>query len=89
MSKRLDQEREARLEPVRIRKAVDVLQKMGYETKVESKSVTFIHNGNKLTYFPYSGWLSGKGVKDGRGLDNMLKQLREAKLEYVAGRVGE
>ena len=34
------------------------------------------HNGFKIHFFPYTGWHTGKGIKDGRGLQNLLKQLK-------------
>ena len=33
-------------------------------------------NGFKIHFFPYTGWHTGKGIKDGRGLQNLLKQLK-------------
>ena len=77
MSNRLNQEREVRLQPHRANIAVQELAKLGKEmVEVDEKRIKFIHNGNTITFWPYSGWASGKGIKDGRGLENLLKQLK-------------
>lgn len=76
MSNRQDQEREAKLQPVRINKAVKEIQIRGYGVILETKTcISFMIWGEKIRFFPYSGWHTGKGIKDGRGLENLLKQL--------------
>jgi len=32
--------------------------------------------GSLVLYFPYSGWASGKTIKAGRGLKNLLSQIK-------------
>lgn len=80
MSKRLDQERENRLTPSRIDTATKELASRGYNViqAAGGKAVSFRHKGNRIVYHAYSGWASGKGVKDGRGLKRLLRQLDEA-----------
>lgn len=77
MSNRLDQDRKAKLQPQRIQSAKTTLVNLGYliiwETDI---SISFMYNGNKITLFPYSGWFTGIGIKDGRGIQNLLKQLK-------------
>ncbi len=73
---RLDQERQKKLESVRIDYAIEQLKKLGKEIEVTDKTIFFIHNKEMVTFWPYSGWASGKSIKDGRGLDNLLKQLK-------------
>jgi len=74
---RLDQDREKRLEPERLSKAVDAVTALGFEIVVETnKMICFLFNGNVITYYPYSGWHTGKGIKDGRGWKNLEKQLK-------------
>lgn len=76
MSNRLDQEREARLQPKRMLKAKDEITKLGFRIIKESNvAIQFVFKGSVITYFPYSGWASGKSIKDGRGLENLLNQL--------------
>jgi len=75
---RLDTERQQKLEPKRINKARTEIEALGLKiTETSSTYLKFEFKGNTITYFPYSGWASGKGIIDGRGLDNLLKQLKE------------
>lgn len=76
MSNRLDQEREAKLEPKRMQFAIDELTKLGYTpTYIDKKRIEFGYMDAKVTLFPYSGWFTGKTIKDGKGLENLLKQI--------------
>lgn len=77
MSNRLNQEREARLQPLRMKTAMDSLKELGFEPRQVSKDqLVFEYKGSKIDYFPYSGWASGKTIKDGRGLKKLLDQLK-------------
>ena len=74
--KRLDIEKQNKLEPQRIEYAKLELSKKGIEILFEDNvSLKFMINKKLITLFPYSGWFSGKGIKDGRGIENLLKQL--------------
>lgn len=78
MSSRLDQEREERLQPQRIAYAREQIEALGYEVrKVDHTSIAFLFRGNTITVWPYSGWFSGRGVRQGRGLKKLLKQIKE------------
>ena len=73
---RIDIDRQDRLEPQRIQKAKEELLKKNVEiVSVTDKEITFTHKGSLIKFFPYSGWHSGKTIKDGRGLKNLLEQL--------------
>lgn len=73
---RLNQERQEELEPKRMEYAKNKLQELGYTVTFSGKAtITFIYRGHVVHFFPYSGWASGKTIKDGRGLDNLIKQL--------------
>lgn len=39
--------------------------------------IEFEYKGHSIKYFPYSGWATGKTIKDGRGLNNLIKQLKQ------------
>ena len=39
------------------------------------KMIEFEYKGQPVKYFPYSGWATGKTIKDGRGLKNLIKQI--------------
>lgn len=76
MSNRLNQEREAKLQPKRIDVAKAAIEKLGYDIiNEDSTSIEFFFNGELVKFFPYSGWHTGKSIKDGRGLNKLLRQL--------------
>ena len=54
------------------------LEDLGFSVTAlpEQKALTFLFNGNAITFYPYKGWFSGKGVTSGRGLKNLLNQLK-------------
>lgn len=76
MSSRQDQEREKKLEPLRLDYAFNKLKNLGFDPYHDGKKITFYYNSGIVTLFPYSGWHTGKTIKDGRGIDNLLKQLK-------------
>lgn len=77
---RLNQERQAELEPKRVQYAKDQIIKLGYSITCETdKRIEFMFKGSKVVLYPYSGWFTGKTVKDGRGIDLLLKQIKDDK----------
>lgn len=77
MSNRLNTERQEKLEPQRIKRAIDELRKLGIEpTNVDDTRVCFSWKGFNIQYFPYSGWHTGKSIKDGRGFNHLFDQLK-------------
>lgn len=75
---RLDKDRQARLEPRRLNKAVAEITKLGFSVVVkDGNKALFLFKEQVVTYFVYSGWATGKTITDGRGLDNLLKQLKD------------
>lgn len=79
MGKRLDVERQKQLEPERAEYAMNKLAALGYEVTLlaNGKEIRFLHKGKQVIFFPFSGWHSGKTITDGRGIKNLLKQLKE------------
>lgn len=75
MSNRMDQDRESKLQPLRMDKAVSELEKRGFVVNHNETRIDFTYNGKAVLYFPYSGWASGSSIKDGRGLKKLLRQL--------------
>ena len=74
---RLDIERQIELEPKRIDYAKNKLKELGFGLIHEnSRMIKFIYKDAVITFYPYSGWHTGKTIKDGRGIDNLLKQLK-------------
>lgn len=77
MSNRINKEREVELTPIRVQTAVSELRKLNIKgIDIRATIVKFEWKGSKITYYPYSGWASGKTITDGRGLQNLLKQLK-------------
>lgn len=73
---RIDKERQNELQPIRMQIAIESLKSKGVTIHFEDDtSLKFMFKGNEITFFPYSGWHTGKGIKDGRGIKNLLKQL--------------
>ena len=76
MSNRLDQEREAKLQPERLKYCLGELEQNGFVITYKDYSrLEFMFEGSKITLWPYSGWFSGKGIKDGRGFKNLMEQI--------------
>lgn len=73
---RLNIDRQNKLEPIRLEYAVKKITELGIEiTFMNNNVIEFEFKGNRVRFYPYSGWATGKSIKDGRGLDNLLKQL--------------
>jgi len=73
---RLDQEREKKLQPERMEYAVKEIKSLGIDILFQSETeIQFMFNGSKINFFPYSGWHTGKTIKDGRGLHRLLLQI--------------
>lgn len=74
---RLDTERQWRLEPERMKYALGKIVELGFEVSYQDNvKFCFEFKGCKVTLFPYSGWHTGRTINDGRGLENLLKQLK-------------
>lgn len=65
-------------EPGRMEYAMAALRERGFKPvwNEDEKAVKFDYKGSTITFWPYRGWFSGKGVKDGRGIRKLLNQLR-------------
>lgn len=72
---RLNQERQNRLEPKRMETALKAIKEKGYKTTSNENAISFTYNDHKVIFYPYSGWHTGKTIKDGRGLKSLLKQI--------------
>lgn len=75
--KRLDTERQKELEPKRMDFAIEELAKINIQCfHRDSKKIKFLFKGKEVTFYPYSGWHTGKSINDGRGLKTLLDQLK-------------
>ena len=74
---RLDEERQLKYEQQRIDQAAKKIFQSGCEILEQTnRSVTFLYKDQVCRIWPYSGWHTGKSITDGRGLRNLLKQLK-------------
>lgn len=74
---RLDIDRQKELEPKRMAFAIKALEKAGFNPiRVNESKIEFNYLEEVISFWPYSGWHSGKSIKDGRGIENLLKQLK-------------
>ena len=74
---RLNIERQDKFQSLRMDYAKQKLQELGFEITSEDETcIWFMFKGYSVRLFPYSGWHTGKTIKDGRGIDNLLKQLK-------------
>lgn len=77
MPKRLNSGRQEKVEPKRMQYAKDKITELGFEITFESAcELNFVFKSEKVKFFPYSGWHSGKTIKDGRGINELLKQIK-------------
>lgn len=76
---RLNQERQAELEPKRLAYAHERLTTLTEVDILETtdKRIVFKFKGEKVILYPYSGYFNGKSVKAGRGIDYLLSQLKK------------
>jgi hypothetical protein len=74
---RLDIERQQELEPKRMEFAIQEIEKLGFKITYKDKTkINFWFKGSAVHFYPYSGWATGKTIKDGRGIDKLIKQIR-------------
>lgn len=69
-------EREIELAPGRISYAINKIQEAGYPCEqINKTTIRFFYRDSQVLVYPYTGWFTGKSVKDGRGIHNLLKQI--------------
>jgi len=78
MSNRLNQEREKELQPKRMDYALEQLGKLEIGIIMyDDTLIKFIWKGSVCVLYPYSGWHTGKTIKDGRGIEKLIEQLKK------------
>ncbi len=76
--KELRKERRTNKEGGRIDYAIRQITELGYKVSMEGNTaISFIFKGERVMVYPYTGWFTGKTVKDGRGIQNLLKQIKQ------------
>lgn len=77
---RLNTDRQKELEPKRMEVAIESIEAFGYEIHFKDDSrISFMFKEKQVTLYPYSGWHTGKSIKDGRGLQKLLTQINPTK----------
>lgn len=63
-------------EPKRMIFAKSKLKELNIKTtQINDSLIEFEFKGSIVKFFPFTGWASGKTIKDGRGIKNLIKQL--------------
>jgi hypothetical protein len=75
---RLNIERQKELEPKRMAYAHERLTTLTDVDILETtdKKIVFNFKGKKNTIYPFTGYFNGKSIKAGRGIEELLKQLK-------------
>jgi hypothetical protein len=74
---RLDKEKQAELEQKRMEFAVNAITHLGYEIHFQNNTeLRFNYKGSEIRLFPYSGWHTGKTIQDGRGIVELINQIK-------------
>lgn len=76
--KRIRKEERKQKEQKMVDHARRKIEELGYKVSMsdEDQYFTFEFKGHTVTYWPYSGWASGRSIKDGRGLKNLINQIK-------------
>lgn len=73
----ISREIQSEVEPKRFEYAIREIEKLGFKiTYQDKRKINFWFKGSAVHFFPYTGWASGKSIVDGRGIENLLKQLK-------------
>ncbi len=65
-----------RIQKSRLEFAEMMILDLGFDIVSANKTeLRFEFNGSTIYFFPFTGWHSGKTIQDGRGLNNLLKQI--------------
>lgn len=73
----ISREKREKVEPARFGYCVRKLTALGFElTTRNTREISFTYKGSTVVLYPFTGWFTGKTVKDGRGIDNLVNQLK-------------
>lgn len=60
----------------RVDYAISELADIGIDVHYKDNfKIKFLYQGHEVTFFPFTGWATGKSIRDGRGIQNLIKQL--------------
>lgn len=64
------------LQPERMQYAINLIKKAGCTITFQNdKEIIFQYKDERINFFPYTGWATGKSIKDGRGINRLINQL--------------
>lgn len=67
-----------KLRDIKMDEAIEMFYENNIDFVAEDASTIRInHNGFTVIYYPKSEWFTGKSVEDGRGIHNLIKQLKQ------------
>lgn len=75
LMKKVKLERRNSIEPSRLEYATDKLMQAGHSVGLNPKDHKSIIVNGYITFWPFTGWYSGKGIGSGRGIHNLIKNL--------------
>jgi hypothetical protein len=65
-----------KIESERLQSTAKKLESLGFEIwDITDKKIQFYYKESLVTFYPFTGWHTGKSIKDGRGFNNLLKQI--------------
>jgi len=70
-------QKNSKLKPQTLEDLIDILEYFEIKFENYKQHICFIYNGHKITYYKKSRWFSGKGIKDDRGAENLIAQLKK------------
>lgn len=71
-------EKKLLLEAQRVKNAQALLTKSGIAFTMQNPvNIIINHDGHQISFWPYTGWHSGKSITAGRGIKNLIKQLSD------------
>lgn len=53
-----------------------IIVDLGYKVTDSKSCFRFIYKGHEVVYWKKKKWFSGKSVEDGRGIENLISQLK-------------
>lgn len=60
----------------RMEYAINIFEKHKISFKIVNESeINILYKNNNIKFFPRTGWHTGKGIKDGRGIKKLLGQM--------------
>lgn len=75
---RLDIQRQKDLTPVRYKYALQCFKDLNLDISEDepNKCIIITYKGCPIRFYPYSGWATGKSIRDCRGIRKLLKQVK-------------